>query len=233
MLIVTLPVFLLTPYIYWKYRESNKKAKYAPNWDQSHLVEAIWWGVPILVIIVLSVMTWKSCHELDPFKPIMTDKKPLRIQAVALQWKWLFIYPEQNIATVNYLQVPVNTPIAFEITADAPMNSLWIPSLGGQMYAMAGMKTELHLVANEPGSFFGCSANLSGEGFAGMTFTLKADSDSSFDGWVNQTQGNSPFLDRAVYEKLALPSSYNKEASYKLSNDDLFEYIVMKPMGSM
>ena len=231
MLIVIVPVLVLTPYIYWKYRERNKSAKYAPDWDNSHLVEAIWWGIPLVIIIILSVITWKSCHELDPFKPIVTDKKPLRIQVVALQWKWLFIYPEQNIATVNFIQIPVDTPIAFEITADAPMNSFWIPKLGGQMYAMAGMKTQLHLIANEPGSFFGCSANISGEGFAGMTFTVQADSDSSFDGWVQKVQTSSTNLDLETYNDLAKPSSYTPVAYYVLGKPDLFEYIEMKPMS--
>ena len=231
MLIVIIPVLVLTPYIYWKYREGNKKAKYAPDWDNSHLVEAIWWGVPLVIIVILSVITWKSCHELDPFKPIVTDKKPLRVQVVALQWKWLFIYPEQNIATVNFLQIPVDTPIAFEITADAPMNSFWIPKLGGQMYAMAGMKTKLHLIANEPGSYFGCSANISGEGFAGMTFTVQADSESAFEGWVQKIQSSPTNLDLAAYDVLAKPSSYTPPAYYVLGRPDLFEYIEMKPMS--
>lgn len=231
MLIVTVPVLVLTPFIYWKYREGNTKAKYAPNWDQSHLVEAIWWSIPLLIIVVLSIITWKSCHELDPFKPIVSDKKPLRIQVVALQWKWLFIYPEQNIATVNYLQIPVDTPVAFEITADAPMNSFWIPKLGGQIYAMAGMRTKLHLIANEAGSFYGCSANLSGEGFSGMTFTVKADSDQSFDGWVHGIQTSPKSLTLDEYNALVLPSSYNPEAQYVLGKEDLFDYIVMKPMA--
>lgn len=231
MLIVIVPVLILTPFIYWKYREGNAKARYAPNWDKSHLVETIWWGIPLIIIIALSVITWRSCHELDPFKPIVTEDRPLRVQVVALQWKWLFIYPEENIATVNYLQVPVGRPIAFEITADAPMNSFWIPKLGGQMYAMAGMKTKLHLIANEPGSFFGCSANLSGTGFAGMTFTVQAGSQTDFDGWVQGIQGGGKVLDLDTYNDLVLPSSYDAPASFFLSKRDLFEYIVMKPMG--
>jgi len=231
MLIVILPVLLLTPFIYWKYREGNKAAKYAPEWDQSHLVETIWWGIPLFIVIILSVITWRSCHELDPFKPIASDKKPLRVQVVALQWKWLFIYPEHNIATVNYLQIPVDTPVAFEITADAPMNSFWIPALGGQIYAMAGMTTKLHLIANKPGSFFGCSANLSGEGFSGMTFTVDAGTDEGFNGWVSDVQSAPHALDLDAYNALVQPTSYHPKTLYVLGKEDLFEYIVMKPMG--
>lgn len=231
MLIIILPVLVLTPFIYWKYREGNTKAKYAPNWDNSHLVEAIWWGVPMVIIIILSVITWRSCHELDPFRPIDSDKKPLHVQVVALQWKWLFIYPEEEIATVNFLQIPKDRPIVFEITADAPMNSFWIPKLGGQIYAMAGMKTKLHLIANQLGTFFGCSANLSGEGFSGMMFPVKVTSEGAFASWATETGGSSDSLTVESYEALAAPSSYNPEAFYVLGTPDLFEYIVMKPMA--
>lgn len=229
MLIVTLPVLILTPYIYWKYQE-GKEAKYAPDWDKSHLVEAIWWGVPLVIIVILSVVTWRSCHELDPYKPIVNEKAPLRVQVVALQWKWLFIYPEQNIASVNFLQLPVDRPVAFEITADAPMNSFWIPKLGGQIYAMAGMKTRLHLIANKAGSFYGCSANLSGEGFSGMMFAVKADSEASFDAWTSQSTSNRLTLD--TYNLLAAPSSNTPPTFFALDDPNLFDYIVMKPMAS-
>jgi cytochrome o ubiquinol oxidase subunit 2 len=231
MLIVIIPVLVLTPFIYWKYREGNTNAKYAPDWDKSHLVEAIWWGVPCVIIVILSVITWQSCHELDPFRPIASDRKPLHVQVVALQWKWLFIYPEEEIATVNYLEIPEGRPIVFEITADAPMNSFWIPKLGGQIYAMAGMKTKLHLVANQPGQFFGCSANLSGEGFSGMMFPVVVTSEEGFDTWVSRTAGSSDRLTIDAYETLREPSSYNPEAFYVLGAPDLFEYIVMKPMA--
>ena len=160
------------------------KAKHAPDWEHNYIAEYCWWGVPIVIIVILAVTTWKSSHDLNPFKPIESEKKPLAIQVVALHWKWLFIYPEQGIATVNFVQFPEKTPINFEITSDAPMNSFWIPQLGGQIYAMPAMRSKLHLIANEIGSFRGVSANISGKGFAGMTFTAKSSSEEDFDAWV-------------------------------------------------
>ena len=173
-LVVVIPVFAMTIYIVWRYRESNQKAKYSPDWDHNSKVETIWWLIPTLLIVVLSVVTWNSSHSLDPFKPIKSSVKPLRVQVIALQWKWLFIYPEQGVASTNILELPVDRPINFEVTADAPMNSFWIPQLGGQIYAMAGMSTQLHLMASEAGTYAGASANLSGKGFAKMKFDTKA-----------------------------------------------------------
>lgn len=140
MLIVVIPVLILTWVFAWKYRESNKKSRHDPNWEHNHIAECCWWGVPCVIIVVLAILTWESSHRLNPFKPIDTGVKPIEIQAVALDWKWLFIYPEQGIATVNFVQFPEKTPINFEITADAPMNSFWIPQLGGQIYAMPAMR---------------------------------------------------------------------------------------------
>jgi cytochrome o ubiquinol oxidase subunit 2 len=171
-LLVIIPVYILTFTFLFKYRETNKKARYTPDWDHNRIYETIWWGIPIAVILLLSIVTWNSTHALDPYKPLSSSEKPLDIQVVALQWKWLFIYPEQNVATVNYVQIPVNRPVTFTITSDAPMNSLWIPQLGGQIYAMSGMSTQLHLIANHAGSYNGSSANISGEGFAGMRFKV-------------------------------------------------------------
>lgn len=230
MSIVVVPAIVLTIFFSWKYRASNQKAKYSPDWDHSHLAESIWWGVPFLIIIALSIITWRSSHELDPFKPIETGQKQMTIQAVALRWKWLFIYPEQQIATVNYIQFPEKTPLIFEITADAPMNSFWIPQLGGQIYAMPGMKTKLHLIANEPGNFRGSSANLSGKGFAGMTFVAKATSPEEFEEWVQSVKGSKDALTQEAYDDLAQPSEYNPVATYVLEDGELFERIVMKPM---
>lgn len=230
MCLVVIPVILMTFFFSWKYREGNEKAKYSPNWNHSHLAEVIWWGVPCVIILILSVITWKSAHELDPFKPIAHDKKPLTIQVVALRWKWLFIYPEQNIATVNYIQFPEQTPLVFEITADAPMNSFWIPQLGGQIYAMPGMKTKLHLMATEQGYFRGSSANLSGKGFAGMVFEARATSDEEFDRWVASVHESPHSLNQGEYDQLVRPSEYNPTASYVLEDGELFERIVMKPM---
>lgn len=236
MLIVVIPAIVMTGLFAWKYRQSNKKANYAPNWDNSVAAEVVWWGLPCIIIAILSVIVYTSSHRLDPFKPLVSNVKPLRIQAVALQWKWLFIYPEQGIATVNFVQFPEKTPIDFEITADAPMNSFWIPQLGGQIYAMSGMKTQLHLIADEPGVYRGSSANLSGTGFSGMTFTAEATSDEAFQNWVERARRSSNLMNLEEYNRLAQPSQYNQVAIYTLGTDDLFNRIVMKyemPMAEM
>lgn len=230
MLLIVIPVFLLTFGIAWKYRAENQKAKYDPEHDHNFWAECVWWGVPCLIIAVLAAYTWKGCHELDPFRPLSTDKKPITIQAVALQWKWLFIYPEQRIATVNLVQFPVDTPVNFEITSDAPMNSFWIPKLGGQIYAMAGMRSELHLIADDIDEFRGSSANISGDGFSGMTFTAKSSSQEDFNRWVNSVRGSGMVLNVDAYEELAEPSQYNPVAFYRLAKKDLFDWIIMKYM---
>lgn len=230
MLIVVIPVFILTWFFAWRYRESNVKAKHAPDWEHNNIAEYCWWGVPLIIIAVLAVITWKSSHELNPFKPIETGKKPLVIQVVALQWKWLFIYPEQEIATINFVQFPEQTPLNFEITSDAPMNSFWIPQLGGQIYAMPAMRTKLHLIANEPGTFRGASANLSGEGFAGMAFTAKASSQEEFDHWVQSVKTSQKHLTIDEYNQLVEPSEYHPMTTYVLMQEQLFEQILMKYM---
>ncbi len=230
MLLIVLPVLILTFVFAWKYRASNTKATYAPDWDRNHLAEILWWAVPLVIIAVLSVITWKSCHELDPFKPLNSHAKPLKIQVVALDWKWLFIYPEQNIATLNFVQFPEETPIDFEITSDAPMNSFWIPQLGGQVFAMSGMRTKLQLIANETGNFRGCSANISGQGFSGMTFTAHASSPDEFATWVSAVKQASQSLNLGMYTRLAEPSSYNPVAQYSGVEEGLFDWIVMKYM---
>lgn len=228
MLIVVIPVFILTALFAWKYRASNEKAHYTPDWEHHHLAECLWWGVPFIIIVILAVMTWKSSHELNPFKPLDTGKRPLAIQVVALEWKWLFIYPEQGIATINFVQFPEKTPLEFEITADAPMNSFWIPQLGGQIYAMPAMRTKLHLIANETGSFRGASANISGKGFAGMTFIAQSSSQEDFDHWVRSTRQSPNQLTFLEYNRLLAPSEYNPVASYRLIQRDLFDQILAK-----
>jgi cytochrome o ubiquinol oxidase subunit 2 len=229
-LIVIVPVFAMTFYIVWKYREGNKKAKYQPEWDRSKLIETIWWGVPLALITILSVVTWKSSHDLDPFKALDSDKKPLTVQVVALQWKWLFIYPEQGIASVNYVQFPEDRPVTFEITSDAPMNSFWIPKLGGQIYAMAGMTTKLHLMADEQGSYAGSSANISGKGFSGMRFTAKATSEADFNAWVDTVKYGSQQLTIDEYNELTEPNENNPVAYYAPVEDELYDSVIMKYM---
>lgn len=228
MLIVVIPVFLLTVGFAWRYRASNTKAKYLPEWSRNPWAESVWWGIPFIIIVILATITWKTSYELNPFKPIDHKKKPLVIQVVALDWKWLFIYPEQGIATVNFVQFPEQTPINFEITADAPMNSFWIPQLGGQIYAMPNMRSKLHLIADEPGTFRGLSSNISGKGFAGMAFEAKATSQEDFDKWVQSTKQSSEEMTHQRYENLVEPSEYNPVALYRLTETDLFDRIVMK-----
>ncbi len=227
-LVVVIPVFILLAVFAIRYREGNTKAKYDPNSDHSRILEFIWWAVPLALILILAGITWRSSHELDPFKPLSSPVQPLDIQVVAMDWKWLFIYPKQNIATVNFVEFPVDTPLNFEITADAPMNSFWIPQLGGQIYAMSGMSTYLHLMATSPGDYRGSSANISGEGFAGMKFIAKADSQSDFDQWVKLVGQTRDKLSLAAYNKLALPSKNNPIGYYSSVDKDLFNKVVLK-----
>lgn len=228
MLIVVIPVFLMLIGFAWWYRASHTKAKYTPNWDFNHWAELIWWTVPFVITVFIAIITYRSCYELDPYRPLESSKTPLRIQAIALDWKWLFLYPEQGIATINYIQFPEQTPIHFEITADAPMNSFWIPALGGQIYAMAAMKTELNLIADEAGEFRGCAANFSGKGFAGMTFMAKATSEEEFEDWVSATQRAQNTLDLQAYQELVEPTEYHPVTLYRLEQADLFDRILMK-----
>lgn len=230
MLIVVVPTLVMTVIFAWKYRASNKKAKYDPKWDNDVMAEVVWWSFPFIIVTILSIITWKSCHELDPFKPIANKGKAIEIQVVALQWKWLFIYPEENIATINWVQFPKDVPIHFTITADAPMNSFWIPQLGGQIYAMPAMSAELNLIAEEYGTFRGSSSNLSGEGFAGMIFSAVSSTQEEFKKWVEEAKSSPLRLDVKEYEKLVEPSQNNPVSLYVLETPDLYDRILMKYM---
>lgn len=232
-LIVIIPVYLLTFFIVWKYRAGNKKARYEPDWAHSWKLETIWWGVPFAIIVVLSAIIWDSSHALDPYKPIAAGHRPLVVQVVALQWKWLFIYPEQGIATVNHLQIPEDTPVEFHVTSDAPMNSLWIPQLGGQVYAMSGMTTKLHLMADEPGVFNGSSANISGEGYAGMTFKATAVPRHDFFVWARDAVATQPRLNWDDYQQLARPSKNVPPATFVIrENTSMYDRVIDKYMGT-
>lgn len=230
MSIIVIPVIFMTFLFAWKYRESNKKATYAPNWYHSTVVEGFVWGIPILIILVLGTITWRTTHSLDPYKPLQSNKKPIEIEVVALDWKWLFIYPDQNIATVNFVEFPVDTPISFKITADAPMNGFQIAQLGTQIYAMAGMQTRLHLIANYPGDYAGRGVNYSGHGFSGMTFTARATSDSDFNQWVQSVKSSGNALSANEYYKLVEPSYDNPVTVYGSVQNHLFDNIIMKFM---
>jgi cytochrome o ubiquinol oxidase subunit 2 len=239
-LLVILPVFVMTFIIVSRYRVDKygkpvRNVKYTPNWSHNRRLETIWWGVPTALILVLSVIIVKSSYALDPFKPLQptgsTAVQPLDIQVVALQWKWLFIFPDQRVASVNYLTVPTNTPLNFQITSDAPMNSLWIPQLGGQVYAMSGMSTRLHLQADQPGDYRGVSANISGDGFAGMKFTVHAVSNDEFLRWVDNIGRSARPIDGPTYAALAKPSKDNQPDFYSLPDKGLYDTVVMKYMG--
>lgn len=227
-LVVVVPVFVLLGTIAWKYRENNtKKTTYKPNWDSNRLLETIWWGIPCLIILVLCVVTWQTSHQLDPYKPLDSNVKPLNVQVVALQWKWLFIYPDQHVASVNLLEIPQNTPINFQITADAPMNAFWIPNLGTQVYAMSGMSSQLHLMADKVGDYPGSSSNISGTHFADMRFTARAVTSDAFTAWVGQARGNAAF-GWNEYTSLAQPGIQAQPTSYNLTDDALYAEIINK-----
>ncbi|HYP85630.1 ubiquinol oxidase subunit II [Variovorax sp.] len=215
MLVIIIPVMALTVFFAWKYRAANRQAEYSPEWDHSTQLELAIWAAPLLIIIALGAVTWISTHTLDPYRDLRRidaqravpeGTKPLEIEVVALDWKWLFIYPEQGIATVNDVAAPVDRPIRFKITASSVMNSFYVPALAGMIYAMPSMETKLHAVINQPGSYEGFSANYSGAGFSHMRFTFHGVSDADFDKWVQQAKDSGSTLDRAGYLKLEVPS---------------------------
>jgi len=230
MLFIIIPVYVLTFAFSWWYRADNKKATYDPHLVDHKIAEIIWWGLPLIMTIVIAIVTFIKTHELDPYKAIESDKKTVNIKVVALQWRWLFIYPDEEIATINYINIPKDTPVRFDITADAPMNSFWIPSLGGQIYAMPGMQTTLHLIANEEGEFRGSSANISGKGFADMTFISEATSEDQYQEWVQSVKRSSNTLTMEEYKKIAAPSENTAVELYQLKDKNLFHEIIMKYM---
>lgn len=231
MLVVVIPVIIMTLYFAWKYRDGRDHEIYAPKWAHSSKIEAAVWTIPIVIIIVLGVITWRSTQALDPYKPLAGKGEHLTVQVVSLNWKWLFIYPEQGIATVNELVFPANVPVEYKITSQSTMNSFFIPQLGSQIYSMAGMETQLHLIANEPGTFKGFSANYSGAGFSGMKFNaIATPTQADFDTWVANVKAKGTKLDQHSYEALTQPSEYHPVSYYSEVEQGLFHSIVMKYM---
>ena len=230
MLLIVIPTYIGIISTAWKYREDNPDPRIERGSQKAKYSELFWWLLPTAIVILLATITWQSTHLIDPYRPIDSDKKPLNIQVVALQWKWLFIYPEQNIATVNYIEFPEKTPLHFTLTADAPMNSFWIPELGSQMYAMEGMQTQLHLMANETGDFPGRAAEISGKGFAGMTFTAKSRTEKDFEQWIETVKLSPNALTQDEYNKLSSPSENTPEMSYNGTEKNLYGSIMMKFM---
>lgn len=230
MLIVVIPVFIFTFLISRKYRASNTKAKYSPHWAHSTSLEFIWWFIPFMIIVVLATLTWRTTHALDPYKPLKSHIKSITIQVVALRWKWLFIYPKQNIATVNFISFPVHTPVNFQLTSDAPMNAFQIPQLGGQIYTMNGMRTKIHLMANTIGDYRGRSVSFSGNGFAGMKFIARVTSNKAFDQWVKSVKQSRQTLTMSAYNKLVIPSENNPVEYFSPVTKDLFHKVILKFM---
>ena len=239
MLVVVVPVILATLGFAWWYRSSNPRASRAADESYEGRIEFVTWSIPALIVILLGGVIWIGSHQLDPRAPIPADTKPLRIEVVALDWKWLFIYPDHGIAAVNQLVVPVGTPIEFRLTSATVMNSFFIPQLGSQIYTMGGMTTHLNLMADNPGEFPGFSANFSGDGFAEMRFIAKAVPAGDFDAWVTQVRGSGSALDDAAYAALAKPSIAVPPRTYRSAEPRLFERIIeqtvsgsQKPAGA-
>ncbi len=235
MLLVIIPVMALTVLFAWRYRKSNTKATYEPDWDHSTQLELVIWAAPLLIIICLGAVTWMGTHLLDPYRPldrlahdrpVTEELKPLRVEVVALDWKWLFIYPDYGIASLNELAAPVDRPIDFSITSSAVMNSFFIPALAGQIYAMPGMQTKLHAVINKAGTYEGFSANYSGAGFSQMRFAFHGLSDADFDSFVADTRKAEGSLDRTRYLALEQPSENVPPERFASVDPDLYRRIL-------
>ena len=230
MLVVVIPVVLMAVVFTGKYRTTNTTAKYTPDWSHSNKVEAVVWTVPVLIILFLAVLTWKSTHALDPSRPLTSAVKPIDIEVISLDWKWLFIYPQQGIATVNQIVFPVNTPLNLRITSNSVMNGFFIPALGSQIYAMPGMQTRLHLIAGETGTFNGISSSYSGRDFSGMKFNATAVPDNTaFEQWIADVK-KSPdmLLGPADFEKMAEPDENHPVEFFSVIDPTLFRYVTEK-----
>ena len=226
MLVVVVPVILATLGFAWWYRASNPHASRATDEGYEGRVEFVVWSIPVLIVILLGGVIWIGSHQLDPRAPIPGKADPLRVEIVALDWKWLFIYPDQGIAAVNQLVVPVGTPVEFRLTSATVMNSFFIPQLGSQIYTMGGMTTHLNLMADKPGEFPGFSAMFSGDGFSDMRFIAKAVPTGDFDAWVAQVRGAGSALDDAGYAELAKPSQAVPPMTYRSVDPKLFDRII-------
>jgi cytochrome o ubiquinol oxidase subunit II len=231
MLLVVIPVMVLTVYFAWRYRETNIKATYAPKWAHSTRIEVVVWSIPCVIVAFLAVLIWRTTHSLDPYRPLESDVAAVNVEVVALNWKWLFIYPDYGIATVNHLAIPAGTPINFRLTSESMMNSFFIPQLGSQIYAMAGMQTRLHLIADEPGTYAGRSSAFSGPGFSDMHFATVAMPREQFDAWIRQAKNAPATLDKATYMSLEQPSIKVLATTYASVVPGLFDSIVDRFMA--
>jgi cytochrome o ubiquinol oxidase subunit II len=226
MLVVVVPVILATLAFAWWYRSSNARAGRSPDESYEGRIEFVVWSIPALIVILLGGVIWIGAHQLDPRAPIPAKADPLRVDVVALDWKWLFIYPDQGIAAVNQLVIPAGTPVHFRLTSATVMNSFFVPQLGSQIYTMGGMTTHLNLLADEPGEYPGFSANFSGAGFSEMRFIAKAVPAGDFNAWVTQVRGTGSALDDASYAQLAKPSKAVPPTTYRSVEPNLFERII-------
>ena len=235
MLIIIVPVILLTLVFAWKYRQGNTQAKYEPDFHHSTKLELVIWTVPLMIIIALGALTWIATHKLDPYRPLdridaqralAEGVKPLEVQVVAMDWKWLFFYPEQGIATVNELAAPVDRPIVFKLTATSTMNAFYVPDLAGMIYAMPGMQTELNAVNNKAGVFQGLASHYSGKGFSGMTFKFHGLSDAGFAQWVDKARQEGKPLDKAAYRQLVQPSERDPVQRFSRVEDGLYHKVL-------
>ena len=233
MLLVVVPVIIMTLAFAWKYRASNTKARYEPKWSHSTAIEVVVWSIPCMIVLVLAVLTWRSSHALDPYRPLESDKKPVVIEAISLDWKWLFIYPEENIATVNEITFPVNTPLNFKITSDSVMNAFFIPHLGSMIYSMTGMETKLHLIANETGEFPGMSSHYSGAGFSKMHFTAHSVTEEQYQQWLAKVRAESSTLNKDAFNALVAEKNHDWHpvTYFGTTETGLFNWVVEKHMG--
>jgi cytochrome o ubiquinol oxidase subunit 2 len=231
MLLIIIPTYIFLFAVVWKYCIKNEKADYDPEHSYGFLGELAMWGLPSIIVAAMSVVTWYATHALDPYKPIESAVKPLTIQVVALDWKWLFIYPEQGIATLNFLYIPERTPVHFRLTADgAPMNSFWIPQLSGQIYSMTGMSTQLNLMADGPGEYDGRAVEINGEGYSDMTFKVKSIPSKDFEDWTALAKKSSLHLTEATYNELIKPSLNQSTPIFSDVEEGLFHKIIHKYM---
>lgn len=230
MLAIVMPTLLAIGGFVWWFRASNKRARYLPDWCYSGKLELLVWSIPALVVLFLGGIAWIGSHDLDPARPLKSTIKPLEVQVVALDWKWLFIYPEQNIASINYLAAPVGTPLHFSITSATVMNVFFLPRLGSQIYAMNGMVTQLNLEANKEGTYHGLSAHFSGDGFSDMAFELQAMPEENFAAWACAQQSQGRKLDEAEYHALLQQSKNVTPYSYGSVEARLFDDIVMQKL---
>jgi cytochrome o ubiquinol oxidase subunit 2 len=233
MLAVVIPVIVLALVFAWWFRAGNRRATYRPEWDYSGRIELIIWAIPALVILFLGGIAWIGSHELDPRKPLDAATSPLEVEVVSLDWRWLFVYPHEHIATVNYLVVPAGVPVHFQLTSTSVMNSFFIPQLGSQIYTMPGMTTQLNLQADKPGIYDGLSAQFSGPGFSDMHFTLRAESGEGFAAWVAQVRAGSGVLDEPVLAQLVRPTRAAGELTYGSVPQDPFEMVAGGHMATL